>query len=629
MQFIPTLLKKLRNKTPVIILLLMFCSLSTAFPSRLQAANRHMPSGSFSHKSPNEYPITPFVVGPKGQAGYSTIQSAIDAAVRAGGISQAIFVQPGIYRENLDFSQTTALKAGITLVGAAALGDEGQVEIIGTHTPPSSGTLVVRNFRLSDARAIFSSQEAGNGHLVIIDAFLNVKNGYTFDLPHWKGIFELFDINPGSEIDGGINNTGGGTLFMFSAGLGSGSSKSMHLSGTVVVGEADISCPVNFGDGSSIQMDNVQFAHSVTFSGNAKGSLNTCRFNGGSTPAITMASSSDISIAGSIIESSNDLAVNGTGSGTLTLVGASFTESEKIAKTVTLGSGKFRGAGQVTRFVVGPAPDAPYQKIQDALNAAQEAGGGMIYVQPGEYRENLTFFDKTQLVSIEYEDAGHTILTGEHTPPEKGSIAVRGLRLVSPQSIFKSNASGSASISILECSFAVADGWVFDLPNWTGSFNINDCGSQLSSQDGVVNNSAGATIFTNNCQVGAGTTRPFIANGDVRLDLTFLDCPSKISEGTIFINFGLFSKTMDLSGKATGNIFLGDFFTGDFPALNITSSKPITLKQTTIDSSATNVITGTGTLKTAGVSFLNSSGISKTIITNHPKTLLREKPAQR
>ena len=45
----------------------------------------------------------------------------------------------------------------------------------GTHTPPSSGTLVVRNFRLSHAPAIFSSQEAGNGHLVIIDAFLNVK----------------------------------------------------------------------------------------------------------------------------------------------------------------------------------------------------------------------------------------------------------------------------------------------------------------------------------------------------------------------------------------------------------------------------------------------------------------------
>lgn len=589
--------------------LLIACVLSFISHSNLEAAS----VSSSDYRETPQYPITPFVVGPKGQANYLTIQSAIDAAVQAGGVSQAVFVQPGVYRENLDFSKAEAFKVGVTLVGASALGDEGQVEIIGTHTPPNSGTLILRNFRLSDSSAVFRSKDSGNGHLVIIDAFLNVENGYTFDLPNWKGTFELFDTNPGEKNDGGINNSGGSKLFIFSAALGSGSSFTMKLSGTAVVGEGIFSCPVNFGSGASVQMDNAQFYHPVVFSGNSKGVLNSCRFTGGSSPAITMSSSENISIASSIIASSNDFAIAGDGSGSLELVGVSFTGSANISKSLSLKSGELRGAGQITRFVVGPAPDAPYQKIQDALNAAHAAGGGMVYVQPGVYREDLVFFDKTQLVSIEYENAGHTILTGEHVPPEKGSIAIRGVRLASTQSIFKSNVPGTASLSVLECSFAVEDGWVFDLPNWKGTFNINDCGSQLSTQDGVLNNSAGASIFTNNCQVGAGSERSFTANGDVRMDLTFLNCPSKISGGTVFVNFGLFSKTLEISGEATGNIFLGNFFTDDSPALNITSTKPLTLKQSSIESSSSEVITGSGTVNLTGVSFVKSRSIAKTI----------------
>ena len=297
--------KKIFNQFSLNASLLISCAIMLTCIGQIQGANTDSKSDVIANNQSSRYPITPFVVGPPGQARYRTIQSAIDAACSAGGISQAIYVQPGVYTEDLDFSSATALGIGLTLVGATALGDEGQVEIIGTHIPPSSGTLILRNFRLSDASAVFSSKDVGSSHLVIIDAELNVTNGYTFDLPNWKGIFELFDINPGSGNDGGINNIGGAALFMFSAGLGAGTTNTMNLSGTVVVGEGDISCPVNFGAGSEIQIDNVQFEHPITFSENSQGELNTSRFVGGANPAITMSSSGDISIAGAIIQSSN------------------------------------------------------------------------------------------------------------------------------------------------------------------------------------------------------------------------------------------------------------------------------------------------------------------------------------
>lgn len=261
--------------------------------------------------------------------------------------------------------------------------------------------------------------------------------------------------------------------------------------------------------------------------------------------------------------------------------------------------------------------EVAYSTIQSAINAANAAGGGMVYVKPGSYTENLTFFDNIQVVSVEYVDIGDTVITGVHTPPATGAIAIRGIRLMSATSIFSSVVAGSANISILECTFGVTDGYVFDLPNWTGTFNINDCGSQPGTNDGVINNSAGAAIFTNNCQIGAGTTRTFTANGNVRLDLTFLNCPGDISAGTLFINLALFSQTLTLSGTAGGNIFLGDFFTGASTALVMNSSSNINVFNCTFNTSATNAISGSGSgsIFFGENAYLDSQQIGPSVIT--------------
>lgn len=48
--------------------------------------------------------------------------------------------------------------------------------------------------------------------------------------------------------------------------------------------------------------------------------------------------------------------------------------------------------------MVGPVGQAGYQTIQAAINAANAAGGGIVYIQPGTYTENINVPDKVHLI---------------------------------------------------------------------------------------------------------------------------------------------------------------------------------------------------------------------------------------
>lgn len=270
------------------------------------------------------------------------------------------------------------------------------------------------------------------------------------------------------------------------------------------------------------------------------------------------------------------------------------------------------GAYPISPFVVGPVGKAGYQTIQSAINAANAAGGGTVYIQTGTYTENLTFFANVQLQSaVAYEDSGSVQITGIHTPPTTGNIAIRGIQMNSATHIFSSAAAGSGRISFLECTFNVTNGYVYNLINWTGTFNINDCGS-IGVNDGVVNNTGGANIFFNNCQVGAGTTNPMITNGvSIRLDLTFVVPPINISGSGLTLGLlTVFGNTLTVSGTATVALFLGDFLDSGNSAIVNNSSNAVVLNTVTIASSAATVIAGTGTVQYVIVGFSNNSTVA-------------------
>ena len=283
-----------------------------------------------SNNSTNNFGLSPYIVNSTaGKGSYTTIQAAINAATEDGG--GTVFLQQGTYTEDLDLS---SIANYVEVVGTTGVGDEGQVEIVGTHTPPTAGTtFIFRNTRLSSATDIFKSAAAGKSHLVLIGVSLNVESGYSFNLPNWTGRFDLFDVNPGTGEDGGVNNIGGASLYMFYAKLGSGTTKNMILSGPTTLFGVDIGCPLTAQGTASISVDNSTFYNELTFSNTSSQSISNSRINSGTTAAITTSSSSAVILSNVVIDSTASPVIDGSGS--IEFTNVSYVQGSEVAGTLT------------------------------------------------------------------------------------------------------------------------------------------------------------------------------------------------------------------------------------------------------------------------------------------------------
>lgn len=277
------------------------------------------------------FPITEFVVGPIGKAGFQTIQAAIDAASTAG--KGTVYIQPDTYTEDL------TLKDKVELVGAIGSGQTGSVTIDGTHTPPTSGNIAIRNVLLKDATAIFSSVAAGTTEIVLKDISIEMTNGFTFDLLNWTGPLIAFNVStPSGTSDGFIKNTGGSLVLINNSEVGL-NGQTMRLSGPTLIFSSVIACEVFFETGSNPIILGTDFQRPLSLNNNSVGSLTNCSIFSGSDTAITMDSTADWGITNTVITSTNAITIGGNGTGTLTIENLSFTEAAGIDSGLTIARG--------------------------------------------------------------------------------------------------------------------------------------------------------------------------------------------------------------------------------------------------------------------------------------------------
>jgi hypothetical protein len=272
------------------------------------------------------FPITPYVVGPVGQAGYQTIQAGINAAAAAGG--GLVYVQKGTYTENLVFPTVGTI--GVT-------GDSEQATIIvGVHTPPTSGFLNIDRVTLSSPTNIFLSSAVGTTSIIVEDCTINATSGYAFNLLNWSGSIGLFNIASIGANDGGINNTGGSPIFAFSVSMGSGGSNVMTLSGALLITTSEFAAPMTLATGTTGTFDYCSFTNTVTCANNSTVTFSYTKFNTGATPALTMSSSAAVNLFHAIINTSNNPSISGAGAGTLTYSDLVFQNNAAFAGTLTL-----------------------------------------------------------------------------------------------------------------------------------------------------------------------------------------------------------------------------------------------------------------------------------------------------
>ena len=270
------------------------------------------------------------------------------------------------------------------------------------------------------------------------------------------------------------------------------------------------------------------------------------------------------------------------------------------------------GAFPITPFVVGKIGDGGFQTIQSAMNAAQDAGGGLVYIQPNTYTENLTFFDKVSLASIIDVDSSPVIIIGTHTPATSGAFSIRGCTLDGTAAILNSTAAGSANISFEECFFSVTDGFICDLVNWTGDITIKECDNN-SANDGIFNNTGGSRFFSKNSVIGQGVNRVFTMNGNVRMDTTQISCGMSLSGGQNLLDHSLFVREVTFSGTASVIVLFCAFNEVSLPAITATSSNIITLINCSVDTANSPAIDGTSTVELADVTFVKNNDLASTL----------------
>lgn len=273
------------------------------------------------------YPITPYVVGPVGQAGYQTVQAAITAASAAGG--GTVYIQRGTYTENL------TLADNVTLIGEGYL----EVTIVGVHTPPATGDILLQDLTLNSATHIFSSAAAGTTTISLLTCVINVTNGFIFNLTNWTGALTIDDCGSGGTSNGIMTNTGGSALRITDATVGAGTGQTMVARGAVTIVGSVVQCPSDFQTGASLTATHTDFTGAITFSNDSTATISTSRISTGAAAAVTMSSTGAVGIFDTVVTSSNNPAIAGTGAGTLTLGKITFTSNTALASTLTIGSG--------------------------------------------------------------------------------------------------------------------------------------------------------------------------------------------------------------------------------------------------------------------------------------------------
>jgi len=572
--------------------------------------------------SSNHYQVSKYIVDPTAtDSCYNTIQDAINAA-NAAGIAATIYIRAGTYTENL------TLYSNITLHG-----DRGTpTTITGTHTPPAAGSLEIRQLTLTSATDILNSAAAGTTDIEISGCFIQVTNGFVFNLLNWTGTLLFDDCGEASTNDGVVNNTGGCTVKFLNTEMGAGNGQTMTLTGNgnLRFDTCNINCPINIGGtGTLVFQESVKCANTITIggakiatltmgnrfentlttAGTAAITISNSIFETGANAAISHGSANALTLSQVTINSSNATPIGGAGAGALDLGNVDFLGNSVIAGTIT--QTYTRATDRMTPYIVGPTGN--FATIQAALDAANASGiDQTIWVQPGTYTEDLTLYPGLLVEGSTME----SMITGNHTPPSSGIFTFKNVFLTAASGdIFSSAAAGTAVLMCDNCYISVTNGYIYDLPNWTGILAIVHC-TDSSANNGIINNTAGATALISNSYAGRGTGNTFTyAGGNLDIIGSRIACPISVSgASTVVVNEGSsLLGNITTADTTTTNITNTKISTDAAQAITHNSANVLTLADVNIDTSNATAIGGSGTIIFGSVTFLDSDTIAGTI----------------
>jgi hypothetical protein len=232
---------------------------------------------------------TRYIVGTHGAGVYTTIQSAINDAIAAN--KTAIYIQPGVYIENLDFSSVAQSMFIYGGCGNAMFSNEAGVAISGTHNISTNANLVFQNISFADNTDIFNTTSASGSTLDFSDcSFSTNAAGTSLNLPNWTGAVNIQNCFFTSATDSCINCTAASRINLMNV-ITSDATDQMILgtnTGVVQILELQAAGPVSVS-ASFASIEGSVFLGGTLTCNTSTGYLDSCQLAAGSTtPSIAL-----------------------------------------------------------------------------------------------------------------------------------------------------------------------------------------------------------------------------------------------------------------------------------------------------------------------------------------------------
>ena len=187
---------------------------------------------------------------------------------------------------------------------------------------------------------------------------------------------------------------------------------------------------------------------------------------------------------------------------------------------------------QSSKYIVDADGTTPFSTIQSAINQVVTDGviaPILIEIRPGTYSEDLTLVSNVSLSGCSQAISNSlsapiapVIVNGTHIPPAAGQIAFSNIFFVANTDVLNTNIAGTCNIGFDNCVFA-CNGFAANLTNWTGNFIFTNCSEFPSVANGILSNTAGASIDIINSQIGAGSS-PMSVSGPTRISFSKIFC---------------------------------------------------------------------------------------------------------
>lgn len=278
----------------------------------------------------------------------------------------------------------------------------------------------------------------------------------------------------------------------------------------------------------------------------------------------------------------------------------------------------------VARYIVSPGggPNgANYTTIQTAYAAAVAAGGNQtVFVQPGTY--NIGTMALSPNVGITAYDCDgvipNVVINGKMTANFTGICAFSGIYFVNnSDNVLAITGTGVSQIRFIDCWIQVG-GTAFAVINSNANCAVSfeTCQGDISGTSAYFNFSAGAVNINNSFFFNSQNTSTanVFTTSSIGIQSSVFNSPiNKVGLGglsLVLTNMIVLDATCITIGNAVNSdlvIYNCHIDSNNATTITIGTGNILTIANTSIGSSATDAITGTGTLRYAPIAFTKSS----------------------